>query len=117
MEDKSFTSHDAFEQVDLAKFYGPAGDGYEYHHIVEQSAEDDIAASDLNSTHNIVRTPKLPHEEISSESGQTEHGARESLRAKMHPGPIVIFFHALELERRQGGRRAGRTVSTIRRVA
>ena len=29
-EDKSFPSYDAFKKVDLAKFYGPAGDGYEY---------------------------------------------------------------------------------------
>ena len=66
MEDKSFPSYDAFKKIDLAKFYGPAGDGYEYHHIVEQSAEGDIPASELNSTRNIVRIPKLLHEEINS---------------------------------------------------
>jgi hypothetical protein len=66
-EDKSFSSYDAFKKVDLTKYYGPAGDGYQCHHIVEQSAEGDIAASELNSTSNIVRIPKLLHEEINSE--------------------------------------------------
>ena len=69
--------------VDLAKFYGPAGDGYEYHHIAEQSAEGDIPASDLNSTGNIVRIPKLLHEEINSEYAKTEYGKRTSIREEL----------------------------------
>jgi len=82
-EDKSFPSYDAFKKVDLAKFYGPAGDGYEYHHIVEQSAEGDIPASDLNSTGNIVRIPKLLHEEINSVYGTKDTETRISLRDQL----------------------------------
>ena len=63
MDEKSFPSYNSFKRADLAKVYGPAGDGYQYHHIVEQSAEGDISASELNSTRNIVRIPKLLHEE------------------------------------------------------
>ncbi len=83
MDDKSFSSFDAFKKIDLSKFYGPAGDGYQYHHIVEQSAEGDVSAGDLNSTSNIVRIPKLLHEEINSEYAKTERGAEESLRVKL----------------------------------
>jgi hypothetical protein len=83
MEDKSFLSYDAFKKVDLAKFYGPAGDGYEYHHIVEQSTEGDIPASELNSTRNIVRIPKLLHEEINSMYGKTERNSGITRRAKL----------------------------------
>jgi hypothetical protein len=64
--DESFSSFDAFKKIDLVKQFGPAGDGYEYHHIVEQSAEDEIPAEQLQSTQNIVRIPTLLHEEISS---------------------------------------------------
>ena len=83
MEDKSFPSYDAFKKVDIAKVYGPAGDGYEYHHIVEQSAERDISASDLNSTRNIVRIPKLLHEEINSDFGTKERDTGVSLRGEL----------------------------------
>ena len=83
MEDKSFPSYDAFKEVDLVKIYGSAGDGYEYHHIVEQSAEGDIEASDLNSTRNIVRIPKLLHEEINSVYGKKDRGTRMSVRDEL----------------------------------
>lgn len=58
-EDKAFSSYGAFRKIDLAKFYGPAGDGWDYHHIVEQSASGDIPESELQSTRNIVRIPEL----------------------------------------------------------
>ncbi|MGA8170984.1 MAG: hypothetical protein WB816_09170 [Methylocystis sp.] len=83
MEDKSFPSYDAFKKVDLSKIYGPAGDGYQYHHIVEQSAEGDVSASDLNSTSNIVRIPKLLHEEINSEYATTDRESGVTRRAKL----------------------------------
>ena len=82
-EDKSFPSHDAFKKVDLVKIYGSAGEGYEYHHIVEQSAAGDIAASDLNSTRNIVRIPKLLHEEINSVYGKKDRNTRLSGRDEL----------------------------------
>jgi len=91
-QDESFSSYGAFkkkeffEEGDLLKRFGPAGDGYEYHHIVEQGPNNEIPDGDIQSTKNIVRIPKLLHEEISSEYGQAESGTnvsvRESLRSQ-----------------------------------
>ena len=58
-EDESFASYLDFKKEDLAKRFGPAGDGYQYHHIVEQSAEGDVSASEVQSTRNIVGIPTL----------------------------------------------------------
>jgi hypothetical protein len=55
-------------EPELEKRFGPPGDGYEYHHIVEQGQGGlRLSANELNSTWNIVRIPKLLHEEISAE--------------------------------------------------
>ncbi|HEX9490984.1 MAG TPA: hypothetical protein VF930_11905 [Stellaceae bacterium] len=71
---ESFPSHDAFVK-DLAsiaewllKRFGPAGDGYDYHHIVEQGGENSekIPAEQLHNTDNIIRIPRLVHEAINS---------------------------------------------------
>jgi hypothetical protein len=86
--DESFSSYESFLKEELAKRYGRAGDGFEYHHIVEQSAEGDIPMAELQSTRNIVRIPKYLHEEISAEFSKpisSEPGApslRASLRGK-----------------------------------
>ncbi len=64
---KGFPSYAAFEKVDLEKRFGPAGDGYEYHHVVEQGPNaSSLPADQLQSTGNIVRVPRLLHEEIGS---------------------------------------------------
>lgn len=80
MEEKSFSSFDAFKKVDLVKYFGPAGDGYEYHHIVEQSADGDISTQQLNTTRNIIRIPKLLHEEINSDFGRSDPDSKLSVR-------------------------------------
>jgi hypothetical protein len=65
---EAFKKLDAFSQEDMEKRFGAAGDGYEYHHIVEQGQGGvKLSARELNSTRNIVRIPKLLHEEITSE--------------------------------------------------
>ncbi len=65
--DETFSSFDAFKKLDLEKRFGPAGEGYEYHHIVEQGPHAVLLpAEQLQSTSNIVRIPRLLHEEISS---------------------------------------------------
>ncbi|WP_044561634.1 hypothetical protein [Azospirillum sp. B4] len=82
-EEVSFSSYDAFKKLeDLEKMYGPAGDGFEYHHIVEQSAiKDGIPVELVQSTKNIVRIPKLMHEEVSAVfNGPAYEGATISLR-------------------------------------
>ncbi|WP_296714224.1 hypothetical protein, partial [Rhodoblastus sp.] len=70
-DEKAFSSFSEFKKIDLGKYFGPAGDGYEYHHIVEQSARGDIPESQLQSTANIVRIPKLLHEEVNAEYSRT----------------------------------------------
>jgi hypothetical protein len=85
-KDESFSSYSSFTKEDLAKRFGSAGEGYEYHHIVEQSAGDAIPTEEIQSTRNIVRIPKILHEEISAESSsnsETYQGrVRDSLRGK-----------------------------------
>ncbi|MGA8169688.1 MAG: hypothetical protein WB816_02445 [Methylocystis sp.] len=83
MEDKSFSSFDAFKNVGVAKFHGPAGDGYDYHHIVEQGKSTDFSSIELNSTTNIVRIPRLIHEEINSEFGLRDSVTKTTMRQRL----------------------------------
>jgi hypothetical protein len=54
------------DQIQLAKMYGSAGPGWEYHHIVTQGGANlqNISPELLHSTENIVRIPTLLHEAI-----------------------------------------------------
>jgi hypothetical protein len=81
--DEGFSSLSAFKKLDLVKRFGLAGDGYEYHHIVEQSASGDIPETELQSTTNIVRIPKLLHEEISAQYSIWQRELNGSLRASL----------------------------------
>ena len=86
-EEETFSSYDAFKKLDLEKRFGPAGDGYEYHHIIEQSA--DFSQEQLQSTSNIVRIPRLLHEEINSIYARSAEdlggqSLRRSLTGKSH---------------------------------
>lgn len=67
-EDQGFSSADAFKKEELGKYYGAAGDGYDYHHVVRQggSNADNIAPELLHSTENMIRVPRLLHEEITA---------------------------------------------------
>ena len=90
---ESFPSYDAFyknlsiEEL-LLKRFGRAGDGYQYHHIVEQgSANSQFSAPELQSTDNIIRLPTLLHEAINSRYYEDAETAphlsiREWLRTK-----------------------------------
>jgi hypothetical protein len=53
----------------LSKRFGPAGDGYQYHHIVTQGGQNatKIPAAQLQNTDNIVRLPTLIHEAVTAE--------------------------------------------------
>jgi hypothetical protein len=82
-DDKAFSSFSEFKKIDLIKYFGPAGDGYEYHHIVEQSASRDIPESELQSSTNIIRLPRLLHEEISGEYSRSRRALGGSLRASL----------------------------------
>ncbi len=73
---ESFSSYDEFYKGSpvaacLDKRFGPAGNGYEYHHIVEQGGPNAtaITAGELQNTENIVRIPTLLHQAINGEYG------------------------------------------------
>ena len=73
---EAFSSYDEFYKGSpvaegLDKRFGPAGNGYEYHHIVEQGGPNAtaIAAGELHNTENIVRIPTLLHQAINREYG------------------------------------------------
>lgn len=72
---ESFSSYDAFlkgnDEHPFEKRFGPAGDGYQYHHIVETGVnQGTIPESQLQNTDNIIRIPTLLHEEISAAYGR-----------------------------------------------
>jgi hypothetical protein len=71
---EEFSSYDEFYKgelsVDLlAKRFGPAGDGQQYHHIVTQGGEnaDNIPPEQLQNTDNIIGLPTLLHEAVNAE--------------------------------------------------
>jgi hypothetical protein len=63
---EQFSSYDEFYKAELsvellAKRFGPAGDGQQYHHIVTQGGAnaDNISAEQLQNTDNVIRLPTL----------------------------------------------------------
>jgi hypothetical protein len=94
-EDKSFSSFDAFKKTDMDdkapidKFAGPAGDGYEWHHIVEQGSNGQILdTADLQSTRNIIRLPKALRDIISSEYARNDQGLGTTFRKSLSGKPF-----------------------------
>jgi hypothetical protein len=71
---QQFSSYDQFykgglTQELLAKRFGPAGDGQQYHHIVTQRGAntDNIPREQLQNTDNIIRLPTILHEAVNAE--------------------------------------------------
>ena len=71
---QEFSSYDQFVKGELspnqmAKRFGGAGDGYQYHHIVTQGAAnaDNLSPQQLQNTDNIIRLPTLLHEAVNDE--------------------------------------------------
>jgi hypothetical protein len=70
---QEFSSYGDFVKGDpmlnvIAKRFGGAGDGYQYHHIVTQGGanEDNILPEQLQNTDNIIRLPTLLHEAVNA---------------------------------------------------
>ena len=82
-QDKTFSSYEQFKKVDPSKFYGPTESGYQYHHIVEQSQEGSFTTSEINSTANVIKIPRLLHEAISGAYSQKDPKTEMSLRQKL----------------------------------
>lgn len=73
---QEFSSYDAFIKDELvqdmiAKMFGNAGYGYQYHHIVTQGGANatnpSISPEQLQNTDNIIRLPTLLHEAVNAE--------------------------------------------------
>jgi hypothetical protein len=71
---EEFSSYDQFVKGELssdqmAKRFGGAGDGYQYHHIVTQGGAnpDNLSPRQLQNTDNIIRLPTLLHEAVNDE--------------------------------------------------
>jgi hypothetical protein len=71
---EDFSTFEALKKGDTAielleKRFGPAGDGWQYHHIVTQGGENEenIPAQQLHNTENVIRLPTLLHEVVNAE--------------------------------------------------
>jgi hypothetical protein len=80
-DDQQFSSYGDFVKLEsaqamLTKRFGPAGDGYQYHHIVTQGGAngDNIPAEQLQNTDNIIRLPTLLHEAVNGEYSSNKEG-------------------------------------------
>lgn len=90
-EFESYSSYDRFykdlaAQDVLARRFGRAGPGYQYHHIVEQGGANATAlpARELQTTDNIIRMPTLLHEAITGlYSKKPDEGQGLTLRAQI----------------------------------
>jgi hypothetical protein len=71
---EEFSSYGQFLKGELsldqmAKRFGGAGDGYQYHHIVTQGGAnaDNLSPQQLQNTDNVIRLPTLLHEAVNDE--------------------------------------------------
>jgi hypothetical protein len=95
---ESFPSHDAFvkdfHSIEewIVKRFGPAGDGYDYHHIVEQGGEnaEKIPAEQLHNTDNMVRIPRLVHEAINAKMYDKKPGTDMTYREWLPKQPYSV---------------------------
>jgi hypothetical protein len=79
--ESSFKSFQAFKRC-----FGPAGEGYSYHHIVEQNATNlaQFGAEKIHNTENIVRLPNYIHRKISARySSKMKDGIVRKVVSKM----------------------------------
>jgi hypothetical protein len=100
-----FSSFNAFKKDVFGKYFGAAGDGYEYHHLVEQGGAglDHLPAGVMDSTENIVKIPRLLHEEISAEYGKEYEETGISLREWLSKQPYdVRRAKGIEIMRKLG---------------
>jgi len=90
---EEFSSYDQFLKGELsldhlAKRFGGAGDGNQYHHIVTQGGanEGKIPPEKLQNTDNIIRLPTLLHEAVNDEY------------LKRSPDPNMNMYHWLQTQ-------------------
>lgn len=76
----------------LTKRFGPAGDGYEYHHIVTQGGanKDNIPPEQLQNTENVIRIPTILHEAINEEYSQKKEGTNMTVYEWIQTQPYDV---------------------------
>jgi len=94
---RSFKNFAALKKLDsigelsaeLQKFYGPAGEGMEYHHIIEQGSG--LSADVVQNSNNVVSIPKILHEAINARYLQpVEQSGNQSLRLWLRGKPARL---------------------------
>ena len=81
----------------MAKRFGGAGDGYQYHHIVTQGGAnaDNLSPQQLQNTDNVIRLPTLLHEAVNDEY------------LKPSPDPNMNLYRWLQTQRYDVQREVG----------
>ncbi|HML06641.1 MAG TPA: hypothetical protein VK430_00735 [Xanthobacteraceae bacterium] len=78
-EYEEFSSYDRFLKIGLslqmAKRFGSAGEGRQYHHIVTQGGENEaLPPEQLHNTENIINLPTLLHEAVNGKYSERKDG-------------------------------------------
>jgi hypothetical protein len=91
-EPRSFRSANAFAKDVIDKYYGPAGPGADYHHIVLQGGANETAvpAELLHSTENMIKLPRMIHEEVTSEYNKLYLKTGKTLREYLEGQPYEV---------------------------
>jgi hypothetical protein len=102
-EERSFSTYAEFKKFDVKKFYGEAGEGFQYHHLILQSNSDGISSGQIHSSRTIIRIPTLLHEEINGEYERKDQASGLSLRKALKGCPVSKQFdEGLKVLRRVG---------------
>jgi hypothetical protein len=104
-EDGSFDSYRDFTKDDTEKRFGPAGDGFQYHHIVTQGGANlkNISPEQLHNTDNIVRVPTLVHELINAEYNKKKDGTNMTVYQWVQTQPYEVQrAEGIEIMRKLG---------------
>lgn len=94
---EEFSSYDEFLKDSfgielMAKRFGPAGDGSQYHHIVTQGGEnaDNIPPEQLQNTDTIIRLPTLLHEAVNAEYLKPKRGTGMNIYQWLQTQPYEV---------------------------
>lgn len=89
---ESFGSYYEFTKILLAKRFGPAAAGYQYHHVIEQGGTNgvNIPPEQLHNTENIIRVPALVHEVITAAYAEDMDDSGMSVREWLRTQPYDV---------------------------
>jgi hypothetical protein len=89
---ETFSSARAFAKDVQVKRFGPAGDGYQYHHIVGQGGDngENIPAEELHNTENMISIPTLVHEAITAKMNENYGDTGMTVREWLQTQPYEV---------------------------